>query len=212
EVASANKSLGKFDLGDIPPAPRGVPQVEVSFDIDANGILNVSAKDKATGRKQSIIVKASSGLSESEIQRMVKDAETHREDDRRFQELVTTRNKADTLIHATKKSMGDLGAELEAEERARIESALRDLESAMKSDNKETIETKITALSDVSGKMAERIYQKRAAESATESNAQKPGGSGSHAHQTGGEAAHKEYKDAGDVVDAEFEEVKDTRR
>ena len=158
EQASANKSLGRFDLSDIPPAPRGVPQIEVNFDIDANGILNVSAKDKATGKEQSIVIKASSGLSDGEIDRMVKDAETHADEDRRFHELVATRNQADTLLHATKKSMEELGEKLEAEERSRIESALSDLETAMKGDDKDRIEAKIKVLTEASGKMAERIY------------------------------------------------------
>ena len=159
EIASANKSLGRFDLSDIPPAPRGVPQIEVTFDIDANGILNVSAKDKATGKQQSIVIKASSGLSDTEIQKMVKDAEAHAEEDRKFHDLVSVRNQADNLIHATKKSLSDLGEKVSAQERATVEAAIKDLESVLKSDNKETIEAKTKILVEASGKIAERVYQ-----------------------------------------------------
>ena len=136
EMASANKSLGRFDLGDIPPAPRGVPQIEVSFDIDANGILNVSARDKATGKKQSIVIKASSGLSEDEIRNMVKDAEAHREEDKRFHELVGARNHADSLIHAAQKSLKDLGDKVTAEEKRDIEAAIEDLKGVLNGDDK----------------------------------------------------------------------------
>ncbi|MGH8573673.1 MAG: Hsp70 family protein, partial [Gammaproteobacteria bacterium] len=142
EMASANKSLGRFDLGDIPPAPRGVPQIEVSFDIDANGILNVSARDKATGKKQSIVIKASSGLSEDEIRNMVKDAEAHREEDKRFQELVGARNHADSLIHAATKSLKDLGDKVTAEEKRDIEAAIEDLKGVLNGDDKAAIESK----------------------------------------------------------------------
>ncbi|WP_456374025.1 molecular chaperone DnaK, partial [Thiolapillus sp.] len=146
EMASANKSLGRFDLTDIPPAPRGVPQIEVTFDIDANGILNVSAKDKASGKEQKIVIKASSGLSDDEIQRMVSDAEAHAEEDRKFRELVEVRNQADALIHATEKSLADLGEKVAPEERAAIEAASNDLKDALKSDDKATIEAKTKAL------------------------------------------------------------------
>ncbi len=205
EQASANKSLGRFDLSDIPPAPRGMPQIEVKFDIDANGILNVSAKDKATGKQQSIVIKASSGLSDDEIKRMVKDAEAHAEEDRRFHELVGARNQADTLIHATRKSMEQLGDKMESGEKERIESAIKDLEGAMKSEDKDRIERLTKALGDASAKMAERLYSQQGDAGAGQAG---PGGPGGHGGHGGGE------KKAGgdDVVDAEFEEVKDDRK
>jgi molecular chaperone DnaK len=199
EQASANKSLGRFDLSDIPPAPRGMPQIEVKFDIDANGILNVSARDKATGKQQSIVIKASSGLAEEEIKRMVKDAEAHAEEDRRFHELVGARNHADTLIHATRKSMEQLGDKMESGEKERIQSAIKDLEAAMKSEDKDRIERLTKALGEASAKMAERLYAQPGDTGAGQA------GPGGHGGQAGGE------KKAGgdDVVDAEFEEVKD---
>ena len=163
ERAVDNKSLGRFDLSDIPLAPRGVPQIEVKFDIDANGILNVSAKDKATGKQQSIIIKASSGLSDAEIAKMVKDAEAHAEEDRRFHELVAARNHADSMIHATRKSMEQLGDKMEAGEKSAIESAIKELEEAMKGEDKDRIESLTKALGDASAKMAERLYAQNAA-------------------------------------------------
>jgi molecular chaperone DnaK len=190
DVASANKSLGRFDLGDIPPAPRGVPQIEVTFDIDANGILHVSAKDKATGKQQSIQIKASSGLSDDEVDKMIKDAEAHAEEDRKFHELIDVRNQADGLIHATNKSLADLGDKVEAAEKAGIESAIAALQEALKGDDKAAIEAKISELGEKSGKLAERVYKE----------------------QAGQEGAAEAAADAGaesDVVDAEFEEVKD---
>ncbi|MCU0766166.1 MAG: molecular chaperone DnaK [Gammaproteobacteria bacterium] len=197
ERAPDNKSLGRFDLTDIPPAPRGVPQIEVTFDIDANGILHVSAKDKATGKQQSIRITASSGLGEGEIERMVREAEAHREEDRRFHELVHARNHADSLIHATRKSLKDLGDKVEAGEKARIESALKDLEEAMKGEDKAAIESRTQALAEASSKMAERVY----AQAGTEAGAP---GAGAEAKKPG---------DGGDnVVDAEFEEVKDDKK
>jgi molecular chaperone DnaK len=201
ERAADNKSLGRFDLSDIPPAPRGVPQVEVKFDIDANGILNVSAKDKATGRQQSIVIKASSGLSDAEIAQMVKDAEAHAEDDRRFHELVAARNQADGMIHATRKSMEQLGDKLESGEKERIESAIKDLEGAIKDEDKDRIETLTKALADASGKMAERIYGQQG-----EGGAAGAGPSGGPQSSSGGGAGGE------DVVDAEFEEVKDDKK
>ncbi|HEV2213287.1 MAG TPA: molecular chaperone DnaK, partial [Gammaproteobacteria bacterium] len=156
EMARDNKSLGRFDLADLPPAPRGLPQIEVSFDIDANGILNVSAKDKATGKAQSIVIKASSGLTEDEIKRMVKDAEAHAEEDRRARELVDARNQADNLIHAAEKSLKELGEKVTGEERAKVEAAVRDLKDVIKKDDKAIIEAKAKVLADASGKMAER--------------------------------------------------------
>ncbi|CAL7963722.1 chaperone protein DnaK [Gammaproteobacteria bacterium] len=194
-IASQNKSLGRFDLADIPPAPRGVPQVEVTFDIDANGILHVSAKDKATGKAQSIVIKASSGLSEDEIKRMVKDAEENKEADRKFQELVTARNHADNLIHATEKSLKDLGAEVQADEKSKIESAVQALKDAMNSDDKDTIEAKTKDLLEVSSKMAERVYAKH----------------GAGAEAATGDHTKSEPKKEGKekAVDAEFTEIKD---
>ncbi|MDP3334861.1 MAG: Hsp70 family protein, partial [Methylococcaceae bacterium] len=196
ELASANKSLGRFDLADIPPAPRGVPQIEVGFDIDANGILNVSAKDKATGKKQSIVIKASSGLSDEEVERMVKDAEAHADEDRKLHELVGARNHADGLIHATEKTVKELADQVSADEKTAIEGAIDALKDVLKGDDKEAIDAKAEALAELSGKLAERVYaQKGAAEGA------QTGGSG-HADSS----AHA--ADDG-VVDAEFEEVKD---
>ena len=196
ERADANKSLGKFDLTDIPPAPRGVPQIEVTFDIDANGILHVSAKDKATGKEQSIVIKASSGLSEEEIERMVKDAEAHAAEDRKFHELVNARNQADSLIHATRKSMEELGDKLEASEKEAIESAIKKLEEAMKGDDKDAIEAGIKALTDASARMAERLYAQKGAEGGA------AGAAGSEAQAQAGD----------EVVDAEFEEVNDDKK
>ena len=186
--ANDNKSLGRFDLSDLPPSPRGMPQVEVTFDIDANGILNVSAKDKATGKEQKIVIKASSGLNEDEIKRMVGDAEQHAAEDAKFRELADTRNQADGVAHATEKSLRELGEKVTGEERAKIESALADLKGAIKGDNKTAIEAKLKALSDASAGMAQRLY-----------------GAG---QQGGGETPA-----GGDdnVVDAEFEEVKDDK-
>ena len=193
EQAAGNKSLGRFDLQDIPPAQRGVPQIDVIFDIDANGILNVSAKDKATGKEQSIIIKASSGLSDEEIDNMVKDAELHADEDKKFHELVTVRNTADGMIHATEKSMEEMGDQVEAEERTAIETAITELRAAIKGDDKDDIEAKTTKLTEASGKMAERAYAQKAAAGAE-----------------GAEGAADATADAkDDVVDADFEEVKD---
>ena len=208
EMASANKSLGRFDLTDIPPAPRGMPQIEVTFDIDANGILHVSAKDKATGRQQSIQIKASSGLSEAEIQTMVKDAEANKEADRKFHELANSRNQADTLIHATEKSVRDLGDKVSVEERSSIEKIITDLKKLVRGDDKEAIESKTRELTDISSKIAERAYAQSA------ENAASGGGSSSTSHDAGAGASgtnstSEEQKKADDVVDAEFEEVKD---
>ena len=196
EIASANKSLGKFDLTGIAPAPRGMPQVEVIFDIDANGILHVTAKDKANGKEQSIRVTANSGLSEEEIQKMVKDAEMHAEDDRKFNELITARNQADGMIHAVEKSMKDLGDQVQADEKQAIETAIANLREALKGTDKADIEAKTTALTEASGKLMERVYAAKGAEG--EAGAQAPGG---------GASAGKD----GDVVDAEFTEVNDKK-
>ncbi len=199
EQAVANKSLGRFDLTDIPPAQRGVPQIEVSFDIDANGILNVSAKDKATGKAQSIIIKASSGLSDGEVDRMVKDAEAHADEDRAFQELVQVRNQADTMIHAIRKSMEEIGDEkLEAGEKEDIEAAITKLEEVIKGDDKEAIEEGTKTLTDASAKMAERAYAQQAG-----AEEGPPGSEGEAPEGSPG---------TDDVVDAEFEEVNDDKK
>jgi molecular chaperone DnaK len=202
--AGDNKSLGKFDLSEIPPAPRGMPQVEVSFDIDANGILNVSAKDKATGKEQKIVIKASSGLNEDEIKRMVRDAEAHAEEDKRFRELVDTRNKADGLIHAVEKSLQTLGDKADAAERAKVESAVSDLRTALKGDDRSVIEKKTEALAQASSAIAQRAYAQQQGGAAGPEAAAGAAGAGGG---SGGGGAGKD-----DVVDAEFEEVKDKGR
>ena len=195
ERATANKSLGKFDLSDIPTAPRGVPQIEVTFDIDANGILNVSAKDKATGKQQSIVIKASSGLKEDEIRQMVREAETHVEEDRKFHELVDARNRAENLIHTTEKTLRDLGDKVTGSERHDIENATSDLKDVIKGDNKDVILTKTQKLSDLSSRLAERVY----AQAGGQEGPGGPEGAGPHSRKPAEEG----------VVDAEFEEVKD---
>ena len=195
ERAQDNKSLGRFDLADIPPAPRGLPQVEVTFDIDANGIINVSAKDKATGKEQTIVIKASSGLDDDEIENMIKDAEAHAEEDKKFRELVDVRNQAEALVHATEKTLEELGEKVEAEERASIESALSDVKTAVKEDDKDLIEAKSKALGEASAALAQRVYAEQAQEAEQ--------GGGADTEATGG--------DQGDVVDAEFEEVKEDK-
>ncbi|HET9391829.1 MAG TPA: Hsp70 family protein, partial [Steroidobacteraceae bacterium] len=202
--AQDNKSLGKFDLSDIPPAPRGMPQVEVSFDIDANGILNVSAKDKATGKEQKIVIKASSGLTEDEIKRMVRDAEAHAEEDKRFRELAESRNKADGMIHAVEKSLKDLGDKVDAAERGRVESAVSDLRTALKGDDRNVIEKKTEALAQASAAIAQRAY-------ASEQAAGAAGASGAGASGAAGGGAQSAGGGRDDVVDAEFEEVKDKK-
>ena len=199
EVATANKSLGRFDLSDIPPAPRGVPQVEVTFDIDANGILHVSAKDKATGKEQKIVIKASSGLSDDEVQNMIKDAEAHADEDRKVRELVEVRNQADAMIHATEKSLKDLGDQVEAADKEAIESATADLKKALEGTDKEEIEAKTKALAEASGKLAEKAYAANAGD--------EEGAEGAPAGDAG--AANNADDD---VVDAEFEEVKDDKK
>ena len=191
--AAQNKSLGRFDLADIPPAPRGMPQIEVSFDIDANGILNVSAKDKATGKEQSIVIKASSGLSDDEIDEMVRDAEAHAADDEKFAEMVNLRNQADGLVHASRKAVKDAGDKAGDAEKAAVESAAAALEEAIKGEDKADIEAKIEALSNASAEFAQKAYAEQAA-----------GG----ADADGGGSAGN---DGGDAVDAEFEEVKDDK-
>jgi molecular chaperone DnaK len=196
--SSANKSLGRFDLADIPPASRGMPQIEVAFDIDANGILHVSAKDKATNKEQSIVIKASSGLSDDEVDQMIKDAEVNREEDKKFHELVEVKNQGESMIHATKKSMKDLGDDIEADEKKTIEEAIVALEESLKENDKDAIEAKTKTLTEASGKMAERVYAKKGAQEGE-------GESGAGSEQASASGEKKE-----DVVDAEFEEVKDT--
>ena len=187
--AGQNKSLGRFDLSDIPPAPRGMPQIEVAFDIDANGILNVSAKDKATGKEQSIVIKASSGLSDEEIEQMIRDAEAHSEEDKKFEEMVTLRNQADGLIHGARKAVEDAGDKATDEEKSSIEAAAAELEEALQGEDKDTIEDKIKVLSEASAGLAQKMYAEQA------------------------EAAGDAGQDApdGDAVDAEFEEVKEDK-
>ncbi len=200
EQAEANKLLGQFDLSDIPPAPRGVPQVEVSFDIDANGILSVSAKDVATKREQKIVIKASSGLSESEIDKMVKDAEAHAEEDRKFHDLATARNQADAMMHATEKTLKEAADQVSAEEKSNIESAISALKEVIKTNDKDAIEAKTTALTEASGKLAERMYAAAAQQQAQpEQQSNQEGDTGSANSSTDSNA---------DAVDAEFEEVK----
>lgn len=194
--AQQNKSLGRFDLADIPPAPRGVPQIEVTFDIDANGILNVSAKDKATGKEQSIVIKASSGLSDDEIEQMVRDAEANAEEDKKFEELVQARNQGDAMLHATKKTLEEAGDKASAEEKEKIETAIKNLEEALKGNDVEEIKTKTNALTEASGELAQKLYAEQA---------------GQAQQGQGGEQAQGSAK-ADDVVDAEFEEVKDDKK
>lgn len=194
EMASANKSLGRFDLSDIPPAPRGMPQIEVTFDIDANGILHVSAKDKATGKEQSIVIKASSGLSDDEVESMIRDAEANKEADSKFQALAAARNQADNLMHATTKSIKDLGDKVTDEEKKEAETIIDALKELVKGDDKDAIEAKTKELTDLSAKLAERVY------------AQQGGAEGAAGAAAGSEEAKSASGD--DVVDAEFEEVK----
>ncbi|HZP13571.1 MAG TPA: molecular chaperone DnaK [Nevskiaceae bacterium] len=202
EIASANKLLGRFDLTGLPPAPRGVPQIEVAFDIDANGILHVHAKDKATGKEQSIRITANSGLSEDEIKKMVKDAETHAEEDKKFNELITARNQADQMVHAVEKSMKDLGEQVQADEKKSIEEATAALREALKGDDKADIEAKTQALMQASSKLMERVYAAKGAQAGA------PGAEGAAGQQQPGAGA---AKPEGDVVDAEFTEVKDKK-
>ena len=197
--AGENKSLGRFDLADIPPAPRGMPQIEVSFDLDANGILNVSAKDKATGKEQSIVIKASSGLSDEEIDQMIKDAEAHSADDQKFEELISVRNTADGLIHATRKTLEEAGDKATDEEKEAISGAISALEEALKSDDKDDIEAKTKDLTDASTNLAQKLYAEQAAAGA------EAGASGAGEADAGAEAGEE-------AVDAEFEEVKDEEK
>jgi molecular chaperone DnaK len=195
DMARVNKSLGQFNLTDIPTAPRGMPQIEVTFDIDANGILHVSAKDKATGKENKIKIQASSGLTEEEIRRMVKDAEEHAEEDRKARELVEARNQGEALVHSVKKSLAEHGDKVGADDKAKIEATLKDTEEALKSDDQARIAAKTQELAQAAHKLAEHMYKE-----------QQPQTAGTA--QPDGEAK----KDEGNVVDAEYEEVKDGKK
>ena len=197
EKASGNKSLGRFDLADIPPAPRGVPQVEVAFDIDANGILNVSATDKATGKEQSIVIKASSGLSEEEIEKMVKDAESHADEDKKFQEMVNAKNQAESLIHSTEKSLEELGDKVENEEAEVVKNAIEKLKASLAKEESDVIIADTQALAEAAGKIAEKAYK------AAEGDVTQP----ADAAEGGGDSEKQDEN----VVDADFEEVKNEK-
>jgi molecular chaperone DnaK len=203
EAAAGNKSLGQFNLEGIPPAARGMPQIEVMFDIDANGILHVSAKDKATGKENKITIKASSGLNEAEIQRMVKDAEAHAEEDRKLVELVTARNGCDALIHSVKKSLKEYGDKLDAGEKDRIDAALKEAEVVLKSDDKDAIEAKSKALAEASQKLGEKVY--------AEAQAAQQAAGGAQAGPAAGDDEHAKQQNDANVVDAEYTEVKDRK-
>ena len=205
EIAAGNKSLGQFNLSDIPPAPRGMPQIEVTFDIDANGILHVSAKDKATGKENKIKIQASSGLSEEEVQRMVQDAELHAEEDKKAHELAEARNQCDSMIHTVKKSLAEYGKELSEEEKTTIERAVKEAEEVLREDNVEAIKAKSEALGSAAQKLGEKVYAKQQADTAA---AQGTAGAGAGA---GAAAAGEAKKDDGEVVDAEYTEVKDKK-
>jgi molecular chaperone DnaK len=193
--------LGEFNLEGIPPAARGTPQIEVTFDIDANGILHVGAKDKATGKENKITIKANSGLSEAEIQKMVKDAELNAEEDKKLKELAEARNQGDALVHSTRKSLAEYGDKLDSGEKAKIEAAIADLEGTLKSGDKADIDTKVAALSAAAQKLGEKMY--------ADMQAQQQGGAEAGAQQqaAGAEASAKQD----DVVDADFKEVKDAK-
>lgn len=200
--ASQNKSLGRFDLSDIPPGPRGMPQIDVTFDIDANGILNVSAKDKATGKEQSIVIKACSGLSDEEVEKMVNDAEANADADRKFEELVTARNQGDAIVHATKKTLEEAGDKATEEEKTAIESAISELEAALKTDDKDDIEAKTKTLTEVSSSLAQKMYEEQAAAGQAQAGPDAAAGADEASQDAG----------ADDVVDAEFEEVQDDKK
>lgn len=202
EMASGNKSLGQFNLSDIPPAPRGMPQIEVTFDIDANGILHVSAKDKATGKENKIKIQASSGLSDAEVERMVKDAEAHAEEDHKALELISSRNQCDAMIHSVKKSLKEHGDQLSGDEKTRIEAALKDAEDVLKTDSKDDIDAKTQALTEAAHKLAEKMYQQN----------EQQGQQGQQAQPESGSSSSRDEKPVeGEVVDAEFEEVKNKK-
>ena len=198
EMAAGNKTLGRFELVGIPPAPRGVPQIEVTFDIDANGIVNVSAKDQATGKEQSIQITASSGLSQEEIDKLVKDAELHADDDKKKRELVDARNSADALIYSTEKSLKEMGDKVDAETKGNIEAAVEPLKKAIEGEDTEEIKRLSEALTQASHKLAEAMYQQ-----ASQDQAQPEGG------PAGADGASAAGAPEDDVVDADFEEVKE---
>ena len=193
--ASQNKSLGQFNLTDLPPAARGVPQIEVSFDLDANGILNVSAKDKNTGKEQSIVIKASSGLSDDDIEKMVKDAEANAEDDKKFEELVQTKNNADMLIHATRKTIDESGDKLSDEEKNSVEEAVKSLEEAVASENVESIESSTKNLNDVLTPLTQKLYKQENPQGENVTN-----------------GSNEDNQASDNTVDAEFEEVKEEEK
>ncbi|PKO57338.1 MAG: molecular chaperone DnaK, partial [Betaproteobacteria bacterium HGW-Betaproteobacteria-19] len=197
EMAAGNKSLGQFNLSDIPPAPRGMPQIEVTFDIDANGILHVSAKDKATGKENKIKIQANSGLSDAEVERMVQDAASHADEDKKAREMVDARNQCDTLIHTTKKALGEHGDKVGEEDKAKIEAAIKEAEEAIQSGDKDSIEAKTQALAMASQKLGEAMYGQQGGAEAGE--------------QPAGSAGGSNKADDADVVDAEFTEVKDKK-
>ena len=206
DMTSGNKSLGQFNLTDIPPAPRGMPQIEVTFDIDANGILHVSARDKATGKENKITIKANSGLSDDEINRMVQDAASHAEEDRKAHELVNARNELDALVHATRKALKDYGDKVGSGEKDKIEAAIKEAEEAIKSDDKARIEAKTQALATASQKLGEALYAQQQAAGGAQAQQQPDGSASNGTSSTGGKKA-----DEADVVDAEFTEVKDKK-
>jgi molecular chaperone DnaK len=203
EIAAGNKALGEFNLEGIPPAARGTPQIEVTFDIDANGILHVGAKDKATGKENKITIKANSGLSEEEIQKMVKDAELNAAEDHRLKELAESRNQADALVHSTRKSLTEYGDKLEGGEKEKIEAAISDLEATIKNGDKAAIDAKVAALSEASQKLGEKMYADMQAQQGA------AGAAGAGAAGAGAGAEAKPAQD--DVVDADFKEVKDSK-
>ena len=197
EMASGNKSLGRFDLTDIPPAPRGTPQIEVTFDIDANGILNVSAKDKATGKEQSIVIKGSSGLSDEEIEKMKKDAEVHADEDRKAKELVDAKNQAEAMIHASEKSIKDLGDKADKSEVDKVNDAVSKLKETLKTDEVEKIKEDTMKLTEAAGKIAEQVYKEQAANAETNASSET--------------SANAEESNKDNVVDADFTEVKEEK-
>jgi len=203
EIAAGNKALGEFNLEGIPPAARGTPQIEVTFDIDANGILHVGAKDKATGKENKITIKANSGLSEDEIQKMVKDAELNAEEDKKLKELAESRNQADALVHSTRKSLTEYGDKLEGGEKEKIEAAINDLEASLKTGDKAEIDAKVAALSTASQKLGEKMYADMQAQQAGAAGGAEAGG------PQGGASEARPQQD--DVVDADFKEVKDSK-
>ena len=211
ELATGNKSLGQFNLEGIPPSRRGQPQIEVMFDIDANGIMHVSAKDKATGKENKITIKANSGLTEEEIQRMVKDAEANADEDKKVIELVTARNAGDALVHETKKSLEEYGDKIDAAEKTAIEEASKDLEEVLKGNDKDAITAKTETLAKAAQKLGEKMYADMQAKAQAEAGAQGPAGGGMGGNNAGGSEAPAKEKDMGNVVDAEFTEVKDKK-